>query len=444
MYARSPTSVKTQFRRRTARIMLAMATVADPNEQLGPVVPMTATEEHIELVEHYSAHNYHPLPIVVAEAEGAWVTDVEGKRYLDMLAAYSALNFGHRHPALIAAAHAQLDQLTLTSRAFYNDKMGPFCQGLAELCGMEMVLPMNSGAEAVETAVKTARRWGYDVKGVPEDRAKVVTCSGNFHGRTITIVSFSTDPSAKGGFGPFTPGFETVAYGDATALETALADPEVVAFLVEPIQGEAGVIVPPEGYLRRARELCDEHRVLLIADEVQSGLGRTGRTFACEHEDVRPDVYVLGKALGGGIVPMSAVVSDRDVLGVFHPGEHGSTFGGNPLACAIGLEVLRLLSTGEYQQRAAVLGARLIERLRAGSPPGVVAEVRGRGLWVGIELIPDGSPAREMCERLLDMGVLAKDTHETTVRLAPPLCVTEEDLDWAAERILMALVERLD
>jgi len=428
----------------SGRIMLAMTTVVDPNEHLSSVAPLTSTEEQIELVEHYSAHNYHPLPLVVAEAEGAWVTDVEGKRYLDMLAAYSALNFGHRHPELIAAAHAQLDRVTLTSRAFHNDKMGPFCQGLAELCEMEMVLPMNSGAEAVETAVKTARRWGYDVKGVPEDRAKIVTCTGNFHGRTITIVSFSTDPSAKGGFGPFTPGFETVAYGDADALAIALADPEVVGFLVEPIQGEAGVIVPPEGYLRRARELCDEHQVLLIADEVQSGLGRTGRTFACEHEDVRPDVYVLGKALGGGIVPISAVVSNRDVLGVFRPGEHGSTFGGNPLACAIGLEVLRLLSAGEYQQRAAELGPRLIERLRSGAPAGVVSEVRGKGLWVGIELVPDGSPARETCERLLDMGVLAKDTHETTVRLAPPLCVTEEDLDWAAERILTALAERLD
>jgi ornithine--oxo-acid transaminase len=422
-----------------------MTTVADPDEQLSPTDDVAlGTEAHIDLIEHYSAHNYHPLPIVVAAAEGAWVTDVEGKRYLDMLAAYSALNFGHRHPDLIAAAHAQLDQVTLTSRAFYNDKMGPFCQELAELCGMEMVLPMNSGAEAVETAVKTARRWGYDVKGVPEDRAKIVTCSGNFHGRTITLVSFSTDPSAKGGFGPFTPGFETVPYGDVEALVSALAEPDVVAFLLEPIQGEAGVIVPPEGYLRRARELCDEHRVLLIADEVQSGLGRTGRTFACEHEDVVPDVYVLGKALGGGIVPISAVVSTREVLGVFRPGEHGSTFGGNPLACAIGLEVLRLLRTGEYQRRADELGTELIERLRAEAHPGVVTEVRGRGLWIGIELVPDGSPARETCERLLDMGVLAKDTHETTVRLAPPLCVSREDLEWAAERILTALAERLD
>jgi ornithine--oxo-acid transaminase len=427
--------------------MLAMTTLADPSRGLDPADPgaePATTDQHLELVERYSAHNYHPLPVVVAEAEGAWVTDVEGRRYLDMLAAYSALNFGHRHPDLIAAAHAQLDRVTLTSRAFHNDEMGPFCRGLAELCGMEMVLPMNSGAEAVETAVKTARRWGYDVKGVPEDRAKIVTCEGNFHGRTITIVSFSTDPSAKGGFGPFTPGFVTVPYGDADALETALADPDVVAFLVEPIQGEAGVIMPPEGYLRRARELCDANRVLLIADEIQSGLGRTGRTFACEHEGVQPDVYVVGKALGGGIVPLSAVVARRDVLGVFRPGEHGSTFGGNPLACAIGLEVLRLIGTGDYQRRSAELGEVLIARLRADASPGAVTEVRGKGLWIGIELTPEAAPARDVCERLMEMGVLAKDTHETTVRLAPPLCVTQEDLDWAAERILTALAERLD
>jgi ornithine--oxo-acid transaminase len=421
--------------------MLAMTTLADPDDRLEPTPP-TPSRRQIELVERVSAHNYHPLPVVVAEAEGAWVTDVDGRRYLDMLAAYSALNFGHRHPDLIEAARAQLDRVTLTSRAFHNDRMGTFCEGLAELCGMDMVLPMNSGAEAIETAVKTARRWGYDVKGVPEDRATIVTCEGNFHGRTITIVSFSTDPSAKGGFGPFTPGFVTVPYGDADALETALADPDVVAFLVEPIQGEAGVIIPPEGYLRRARELCDANGVLLIADEIQSGLGRTGRTFACDHEAVQPDVYVVGKALGGGIVPLSAVVSRHDVLGVFRPGEHGSTFGGNPLACAIGIEVLRLLGTGEYQARSAELGAELIARLRAGAPPAAVSEVRGKGLWVGIELTPDAAPARAVCERLMEMGVLAKDTHETTVRLAPPLCVTREDLDWATERILTALAER--
>jgi ornithine--oxo-acid transaminase len=419
-----------------------MTTVADPNEQLSPATH-DSSEAQIELMERYSAHNYHPLPVVVADAEGAWVTDVEGKRYLDMLAAYSALNFGHRHPDLIAAAREQLDHVTLTSRAFHNDKLGPFCKALAELCSMEMVLPMNTGAEAIETALKTARRWGYDVKGVSEDRAKIVTCSGNFHGRTIAIVSFSTDPEARTGFGPFTPGFETVPYGDADSLETALADPDVVGFLVEPIQGEAGVVTPPAGYLRRARELCTEHDVLLIADEIQSGLGRTGRTFACEHEGVQPDMFVLGKALGGGIVPISAVVSSHDVLGVFRPGEHGSTFGGNPLACAVGLEVLRLLRTGEYQARADTLGSALIERLRAEAPPEVVSEIRGIGLWIGIELTPDAAPARAVCERLMDMGVLAKDTQETTVRLAPPLCVTQEDLDWATDRILEALRERL-
>jgi ornithine--oxo-acid transaminase len=408
-----------------------MTTVVGPNEQL------------IELVEEHSAHNYHPLPVVVASAEGAWVTDVEGRRYLDMLSAYSALNFGHRHPDLVRAAKEQLDRVTLTSRAFHNDRFGPFAKELAELCGMDMVLPMNTGAEAVETALKTARRWGYDVKGVAPDRAKIVVCSGNFHGRTITIVSFSGDPSAKGGFGPFTPGFVEVPYGDAEALADSLADPDVVGFLVEPIQGEAGVVVPPEGYLRTARELCTRHRVLLIADEIQSGLGRTGRTFACEHEDVQPDVYVLGKALGGGIMPLSAVVADRDVLGVFRPGEHGSTFGGNPLACAVGLEVLRLLRTGTYQERAARMGGALIERLRAQAPPEAVVEVRGKGLWVGIELTEAAAPAREICERLLDMGVLAKDTHETTVRLAPALCVSQEDLDWATDRILEALAERV-
>jgi ornithine--oxo-acid transaminase len=419
-----------------------MARVADHDDVSIslPEAPLSSADL-IALDDRYSAHNYHPLPVVVADAEGAWVTDVEGRRYLDMLAAYSALNFGHRHPDLVAAAREQLDHVTLTSRAFHNDRLGPFCRELAELCGMEMVLPMNTGAEAVETALKTARRWGYDVKGVAEDRAKIVTCSGNFHGRTITIVGFSSDPEARGGFGPFTPGFIEVPYGDADALEAALADPDVVGFLVEPIQGEAGVVVPPEGYLRRARELCDANRVLLMADEIQSGLGRTGRTFACEHEGVVPDLYILGKALGGGIVPVSAVVSRRDVLGVFRPGEHGSTFGGNPLACAVGLEVLRLLRTGEYQRRADELGTAFIARLRAEAPASVV-EVRGRGLWIGIELTPEAAPARAVCERLMEMGVLAKDTHETTVRLAPPLCVSAEDLHWAGDRILTALAER--
>jgi len=391
------------------------------------------TAELLDLVERHSARNYHPLPVVVAEAEGAWVTDVDGNRYLDMLAAYSALNFGHRHPRLIRAAHEQLDRVTLTSRAFHNDRFGPFVRDLAALCDKDMVLAMNTGAEAVETAIKTARRWGYDVKGVAPDRAKILVADGNFHGRTITIVSFSGDPSAKSGFGPFTPGFLSVPYGDAAALAEAFDD-EVVAFLVEPIQGEAGVIVPPDGYLREARELCDRHGALLIADEIQSGLGRTGETFAVQHEDVVPDVYVLGKALGGGIVPLSAVVAADDVLGVFRPGEHGSTFGGNPLACAIGIEVVDMLRTGEHQRRSRELGAWAIDRLREADLP-TVAEVRGRGLWIGIELMPDAGEARTICERLMERGILAKDTHETTVRLAPPLVIERRDLEWALDEI---------
>jgi ornithine--oxo-acid transaminase len=397
--------------------------------------------ELIELVERHSAHTYQPLPVVVAEAEGAWVTDVDGARYLDMLSAYSALNFGHRHPDLIRAAKDQLDRLTLTSRAFHNDRFGPFCEQLAELCGMDMVIAMNSGAEAVETALKTARRWGYDVKGVPDGRAKIVVCDGNFHGRTITIVGFSSDPSATGGFGPFTPGFVSIPYGDAVALASALEDPDVVAFLVEPIQGEAGIVIPPDGYLAEVGRLCTERNVLFVADEIQTGLGRAGTTFACDHEDVQPDVYLLGKALGGGVLPVSAVVSRADVLGVFRPGEHGSTFGGNPVACAIGLEVLRLLRTGEYQQRSKDLGAWFLQRLREEAPTSV-REVRGRGLWFGIELTPEAAPARAVCERLLKLGVLAKDTHETTVRLAPPLVVSRGDLEWALERIVGALAER--
>jgi ornithine--oxo-acid transaminase len=403
---------------------------------------METTPEHLELVERVSAHNYHPLPVVVAQAEGVWVTDVEGRRYLDMLAAYSALNFGHRHPALIAAAKEQLDRVTLTSRAFHNDQMGPFLGALVELCGKDMALPMNTGAEGVETALKTARKWGYDVKGVAPDRAKVIVCDGNFHGRTITIVSFSTDEDSRRGFGPFTPGFEVVPYGDADALEAAIDD-DTVAFLVEPIQGEAGVVVPPDGYLRRARELCSDRDVLLIADEIQSGLGRTGTTFACDHEDVVPDVYILGKALGGGIVPVSAVVANRDVLGVFAPGQHGSTFGGNPIASAIGRRVVELLRTGELQERSAKLGEYLLQEIR-GAELGTVAEVRGRGLWIGIDLAQDAGTARASCETLLGEGVLAKDTHEKTIRLAPPLVIEREEIDWALERVLPVLESASD
>jgi ornithine--oxo-acid transaminase len=397
----------------------------------------TRTAELLALAERYAAHNYHPLPVVIADGDGAWVTDVDGNRYLDMLSAYSALNFGHRHPRLIAAAQKQLDRVTLTSRAFHNDVFPLFCRELAELAGKDMVLAMNTGAEAVETAVKTARKWGYDVKAVAPGRAKIVVAGGNFHGRTVTIVSFSTDPVAQAGFGPFTPGFEVVPYGDIEALRAAIDD-DTVAFLVEPIQGEAGVILPPDGYLRAVRDLCTERNVLLMADEIQSGLGRTGTTFAVEHEDVVPDVYILGKALGGGIVPLSAVVADREVLGVFHPGEHGSTFGGNPLACAVGLEVIDMLRDGTYQQTSAELGAWLLQTLREAAPP-QVAEVRGRGLWIGIELVPGAGTARTACERMMERGVLAKDTHETTIRLAPPLCISRGDLEWALERVLDVL-----
>jgi ornithine--oxo-acid transaminase len=399
---------------------------------LGPV-----SQEHIELVERYSARNYAPLPVVIAEGEGCWVTDVDGRRYLDMLAAYSALNFGHRHPEVVAAAKEQLDRLTLTSRAFHSDQIGPFLRDLAELCDMEMALPMNSGAEAVETALKVARKWGYRVKGVPTGRAKVVVCDGNFHGRTITIVSFSSDEDSKRDFEPHTPGFVSIPFGDADALAAALDD-DTVAFLVEPIQGEAGVIVPPDGYLRRARELCTERNVLLIADEIQTGLGRTGTTFAVEHEGVRPDMFLLGKALAGGIVPLSAVVADEPVLGVLKPGQHGSTFGGNPFACAIGRRVIAMLRTGEYQENSRDLGDYLLKTLREADLP-TVEEVRGRGLWAGIQLTPEARPAKRTAERLLEQGVLAKDTQETTIRLAPPLVITREELDWALERILPVL-----
>ncbi|HSO51964.1 MAG TPA: ornithine--oxo-acid transaminase [Actinomycetes bacterium] len=393
--------------------------------------------ELIELAEGYSAHNYQPLPLVVAEAEGAWVTDIHGRRYLDLVAAYSALNFGHRHPRLLQAAHAQLERVTLTSRAVYHDRFGPFCKALAELCAMEAVLLMNTGAEAVETAIKTARKWGYEVKGVPPDRAKIIACRRNFHGRTITLVSFSTDPLAHDHYGPYTPGFEVIGFGDADALRAAIDD-DTVAFLVEPIQGEAGVIVPPPGYVREIRDICTQAGILLIADEIQTGLGRTGRTFACQHEDVQPDIYVLGKGLGGGIVPLSAVVSTWEVLGVFGPGEHGSTFGGNPLACAVGLEVCRLLGTGEFQDRAAALGARLLDGLRAASLPGV-KEVRGQGLWAGIELAAGMPPARAVCEQLLNEELFVKDTQRTTLRLAPTLVITEAELDLALERITRVL-----
>jgi ornithine--oxo-acid transaminase len=387
--------------------------------------------------ERYTAHNYHPLPVVVAEADGAWVTDVDGRRYLDCLAGYSALNFGHRHPALIAAAKEQLDRVTLTSRAFLHDQFGPFCRELAQLTGMDLVLPMNTGAEAVETAIKVSRKWGYKVKGVPDGQAKIVVAENNFHGRTTTIVSFSTDPDARDDFGPYTPGFWIVPYGDLDAL-AAVVDDTTVAVLLEPIQGEAGVLVPPPGYLAGVRALCTERNVLFVADEIQSGLGRTGATFACEHEGVVPDMYVLGKALGGGVVPVSAVAAGRDVLGVLRPGEHGSTFGGNPLAAAVARAVVGLLATGEYQRRAAELGERLHARLNALVGSGLTA-VRGRGLWAGVDIDPALMTGRQACERLAALGVLVKDTHGSTIRLAPPLVVTAEELDWAVDRLAEVL-----
>jgi ornithine--oxo-acid transaminase len=403
---------------------------------------MTATQEptthahgrsEFERAEAHTAHNYHPLPVVLAHGEGAWMTDVDGRRFLDFLAGYSALNFGHGHPALLAAAHAQLDQLTLTSRAFVHDRFADFTASLAELCGKDLVLPMNTGAEAVETAIKVSRKWGYEVKGVPADRAKIIVASGNFHGRTTTIVGFSDDPDARDGFGPFAPGFVTVPYGDLAAIEAAI-DADTVAVLIEPIQGEAGVLIPPDGYLRGIRELCTEHDVLFAADEIQAGLGRTGKTFACDHEEVVPDLYILGKALGGGIVPVSAVVADRDVLGVLRPGQHGSTFGGNPLACAVGLTVVQMLHTGEFQARAAELGVLMRERLDALLGHGVVG-VRTRGLWAGIDIDPGVGTGRMVCEALMARGVLAKDTHGSTIRFAPPLVIAPEDLAWGLDQL---------
>lgn len=399
---------------------------------------MTRAEELIAAAEEYAAPTYQPLPVVVSAADGAWMTDVEGRRFLDLLAGYSALNFGHGNRRLVEAAKAQLERVTLTSRAFHHDRFAEFCARLAELCGKEMVLPMNTGAEAVETAVKTARKWGYRVKGVPDGRAVIVAAGGNFHGRTTTLISFSTDPEARADFGPYTPGFVVVPYGDLAALEAVVTE-ETVGVLLEPVQGEAGVVVPPEGYLAGVRELTRQRNVLFIADEIQSGLGRTGRTFACEHEGVVPDVYLLGKALGGGIVPVSAVVADRAVLGVFRPGEHGSTFGGNPLACAVALEVIAMLRSGEFQRRAAELGGHLHRELGRLAATGRVTEVRGRGLWAGVDIDPACGTGREISERLMDRGVLVKETHGATIRIAPPLVITEEELDWGIGQLRAVL-----
>ncbi|MFE6691424.1 ornithine--oxo-acid transaminase [Streptomyces sp. NPDC057743] len=396
----------------------------------------TADRSSAELIEAESpvlAHNYHPLPVVIARAEGAWVEDVEGRRYLDMLAGYSALNFGHRHPTLIEAAHRQLDALTLTSRAFHHDRLAGFAEGLAQLTGLDMVLPMNTGAEAVESGIKVARKWAYEVKGVPTDQATIVVASGNFHGRTTTIVSFSDDEDAHAGFGPYTPGFRTVPYNDLAALEAALDD-TTAAVLIEPIQGEAGVLIPDDGYLAGVRELTTRAGCLMIADEIQSGLGRTGTTLAVDHERVRPDVVLLGKALGGGIVPVSAVVARREVMSVLGPGQHGSTFGGNPLAAAVGTAVIDLLSTGAFQARAAELGKILHSGLTDLLGHGVTA-FRSRGLWAGVDIDPALGTGRTLSERLLREGILVKDTHGSTIRLAPPLTITEDELTSAIETL---------
>lgn len=388
-------------------------------------------------LQPHVAHNYAPLPVVIAEGSGAWLTDVDGKRYLDCLSAYSAVNFGHGHPALIAAAHQQLDRLTLTSRAFDNDRLGGFCAALARLCGKDLVLPMNTGTEAVETALKVARKWGAEVKGVPAARAKIVVAHGNFHGRTISIVSFSDDPETRGGFGPFTPGFVAVPFGDAAALEAAI-DADTIAVLLEPIQGEAGVIIPPDEYLPAARQLCTDAGALLICDEIQSGLCRTGATFASGLWAVTPDVYIVGKALGGGIVPVSAVVADEDVLGVIRPGQHGSTFGGNPLAAAVGSAVVALVETGEMQRQARELGARFGAGLDALIGRGLVA-VRSSGLWAGVDVDPAVGSGREVSLRLAELGVLARETHGSTLRLAPPLIVTADEVDFLVDTLARAL-----
>ena len=392
------------------------------------------SKEIIALTERYCAHNYKPKEVVISEGEGAVVRDPEGREYYDMLSAYSALNFGHRHPELVAAAKDQLDKVTLTSRAFHSELLGAFAERLAALTGMQAVLPMNTGAEAVETAIKTARRYAAFVRGVPEGKQNIVCCRGNFHGRTVTVVSMSTDPTARAGYGPFTPGFRAVEYGDARAIEEAI-DQNTAAVLLEPIQGEAGVIVPPEGYLSAVREICSRKGVLMLADEVQTGFGRTGDMFACMHEGVQPDIYILGKALGGGIMPVSAVASTRDILGVFEPGSHGSTFGGNPLACAVGLKAMEIAVRDDYPALAREKGKFLQQAIRSVPNPDI-KEVRGRGLLIGVEFRSEAAP---YVARLIKNGVLAKETHETTVRFAPPLNMPREQLEDAAERIRRAL-----
>ncbi|VDG98787.1 Ornithine aminotransferase [Lysinibacillus sphaericus] len=391
---------------------------------------MSVSQQVIEQTNKYGAPNYHPLPIVISEAEGVWVKDPEGNKYMDMLSAYSAVNQGHRHPKIIQALKDQADKVTLTSRAFHSDQLGPWYEKITELSGKEMALPMNTGAEAVETAIKAARRWAYDVKGVEENKAEIIGCEGNFHGRTMGAVSLSSDPEYKRGFGPMLPGIKLVPYGDFDALEGAIT-PNTAAFIIEPIQGEAGIIIPPAGYLKKARELCKENNVLFIADEIQAGLCRTGKMFACEWEDVNPDMYILGKALGGGVFPISCVVADKEVLEVFNPGSHGSTFGGNPMACAVSIASLEVLENEKLADKSLELGNYFKEELEK-IENDVITEVRGRGLFIGMQLTVE---ARPYCEKLKELGLLCKETHDTVIRFAPPLVITKEELDWALEKI---------
>lgn len=391
---------------------------------------MTQTQSIIEKTEQYGAKNYHPLPIVISKAEGVWVTDPEGNKFMDMLSAYSAVNQGHRHPQIIQALKDQADRVTLTSRAFHNDQLAPWYEMICQISGKEMALPMNTGAEAVETAIKAARRWAYDVKGVEDRKAEIIACEGNFHGRTMTAVSLSSDPEYRRGFGPMLPGINIVPFGDLEALKNAIT-PNTAAFLIEPIQGEAGIIMPPKGFLKAARDLCREHNVLFIADEIQCGLARTGKMFACEWEDVDPDMYILGKALGGGVFPISCVVADNEVLGVFNPGSHGSTFGGNPLACAVSIASMKVIQDENLTGRSQELGTYFMDELKKIDHP-VIKEVRGRGLFIGMELT---EAARPYCEQLKELGLLCKETHDTVIRFAPPLIITKEELDWALERI---------
>jgi ornithine--oxo-acid transaminase len=397
----------------------------------------TRTTQLIEQAEAWSAHNYHPLPVVLARGEGVWVYDTDGRKYMDMLSAYSALNHGHRHPRIVQALKDQADRITLTSRAFYNELFGPFCERICRVAGMEMTLLMNSGAEAVETAIKTARKWGYRVKGVPQDKAEIIVCENNFHGRTTTIVGFSSEDQYREDFGPFTPGFRLIPYDDLQALERAIT-PHTVALLVEPIQGEAGILVPRDGYLKKAADLCRKNRMLLVADEIQTGFGRTGRMFCYEHDGVKPDLVIVGKALGGGLLPVSAVIGGKESLGLFRPGDHGSTFGGNPLACAVGLASLDVLVEEKLVERSAEMGAHFMDRLRAMKSPRV-KDVRGKGLLIGVHIKDEHGTARPYCEKLMDLGILAKETHGQVIRFAPPLVMTRAEADWALERIATVL-----